>query len=71
LLASELAAAPYGLGPFTHRSLRRLLVEPASLHFAKHAFALHLLLEDAKSLLNVIVANQDLHASSSNAAHRA
>ena len=50
LLASELAAAPYGLGLFTHRSLRRLLVEPASLHFAKHAFALHLLLQQRRSL---------------------
>jgi hypothetical protein len=38
----------------------RLLVEPSTLHLAKHAFALHLLLEHPKRLVDVVVANHDL-----------
>ena len=34
---------------------------PAKLHFAENAFALHLLLERLQRLINVVVANENLH----------
>jgi hypothetical protein len=37
----------------------------AELHLAEDALALHLLLEGAKRLVDVVVSNQNLHASSS------
>jgi hypothetical protein len=36
----------------------------AHLHFAENAFTLHLLLESAKRLINVIVADEYLHGQS-------
>jgi hypothetical protein len=33
------------------------------LHFPKHAFPLHFLLQDAKRLIDVIVADENLHSS--------
>ena len=38
-----------------------LLVMTAQLHFAIHALTLQLLLERAKGLVDIIVANDDLH----------
>jgi hypothetical protein len=35
----------------------------AKLHLAEDAFALHFLLEGAKSLVDVVVANENLHVS--------
>jgi hypothetical protein len=37
----------------------------AELHLAEDALTLHLLLQDAKRLINVVVPNQNLHAKSS------
>jgi hypothetical protein len=34
----------------------------AQLHFAKNAFALHLFLERFQRLIDIVVANQNLHA---------
>src|SRR5690242_11294538 len=59
-LARELAHAAHRLGALPSRSLRRLLVESLTLHFAEHALALQLLFQDAESLVDVVVANQYL-----------
>jgi hypothetical protein len=58
--AGELAHAADRFGFFTSRSFRGLFVEAPLFHFAKDAFPLHLLLEDAKRLIDVVVANQNL-----------
>jgi hypothetical protein len=34
---------------------------PAQLHFAENALALHLLLERPESLVDIVVANENLH----------
>ena len=60
-LASQLANATNGLGLFTRTLLRRLFIEVAHLHFTENTFALHLLLESAESLINVVVADKYLH----------
>jgi hypothetical protein len=47
----------YSLLPAVYR-----LVEAPAPHLSEHALTLHLSLEDAKRLLNVIVSNEYLHA---------
>jgi hypothetical protein len=42
-------------------TLRRLLIVTAELHLTIDTLALQLLLERAKSLVDVVVANDDLH----------
>jgi hypothetical protein len=63
-LASQLANAANGFCLFAGALLRRLLVVVAHLHFAENAFALHLLLESAERLVNVVVADKYLHVKS-------
>src|SRR5688572_22756318 len=60
-LALELAGAADGGGPLAGALFRRLFVMTAQLHLAVDAFALQLLLERAQRLLDIIVANDDLH----------
>src|SRR5215208_401079 len=60
-LALELAGAADCGGAFAGTLLRRLLVMTAQLHLAVDALALQLLLERAQRLLDIIVANDDLH----------
>src|SRR5207237_4019584 len=60
-LALELAGAADRGGALTGALFRRLFVMTAQLHLAVDAFALQLLLERAQRLLDVIVANDDLH----------
>src|SRR5262249_35241693 len=36
-------------------------IEAPPLHFAEHAFPLHFLLQDPKSLIDVVIADEDLH----------
>jgi hypothetical protein len=60
-LAGKLANAADSFGLFARTLLGRLFVVVAHLHFAENAFALHLLLESAESLINIVVANQYLH----------
>jgi hypothetical protein len=60
-LAGQLANATDGFGLFTRTLLRRLFVKVAHLHFTENAFALHLLLESAESLINVVIADKYLH----------
>src|SRR5262245_31618503 len=62
-LARQLARAAYRLGAFARLFLRWLLVMPAKLHFAENALALHLLLERLEGLIDVIVPDENLHAS--------
>src|SRR3546814_3959375 len=60
-LALHLAGAADGGGAFARALLARLLIVAAQLHFAIHALTLQLLLERAKGLVDIIVANDDLH----------
>ncbi len=62
LLAGKLAGAARRLGLFSCRLLRWLLIEAPPLHFAEHAFPLHFLLQDAKSLIDVVIADEDMHS---------
>src|SRR5688572_30125553 len=60
-LALELARAANRGGLLAGALLGRLLVVTAQLHLAVHALALQLLLERAQGLVDVVVANDDLH----------
>ena len=59
-LAHQLAVAANGLGLLAGPSLGRLLVVPTHPHFAVEALALHLLLQRAQRLVDVVVANLNL-----------
>ena len=61
-LASQLARPTNGLGLLASLLLRRLLIVATELHLAENAFPLHLLLERLESLIDVVVANEYLHA---------
>ena len=65
-LALELAGAADRRGALTRPLFRRLLVMTAQLHLAVDALALQLFLERAQRLLNIVVANDDLHKVPSN-----
>mgnify|MGYP006866657258 CR=1 FL=1 len=61
LFPGEFARTPYGFGllaSFLDGGFLEMLLK---LHFAEHAFALELFLEGPKGLLDVIVADADLH----------
>ena len=60
-LAGQLADATNGFSLLTRTLLRRLFIKVAHLHFTENTFALHLLLESAESLINVVVADKYLH----------
>src|SRR5919199_1577658 len=61
-LARELAGAADRLGSLARAPLGRLLVMIAKLHLAEDAFALHLLLQRLERLVDIVVADEDLHA---------
>jgi hypothetical protein len=61
-LASEFASATNGFSLLADALFRRLFEVVAELHLAEDALALHLLLERFKSLIDVVVANENLHA---------
>ena len=61
LLTSELANATNSLSLLTSTLLRRLFVIVAHFHFAEDAFALHLLLESAEGLIDIVIADKYLH----------
>ncbi len=52
---------PNCFGPFSRPPLRGFLVIAAELHFSKYPFALHFFLQGSKRLVNIIIANEDLH----------
>ena len=60
LLAGQLAGAPNGLGLFTSALHGGLLVMIAQLHFAEDTFALHLFLQRAQGLIDIVIADEDL-----------
>src|SRR6185437_1749615 len=60
-LAHELAIAAHGLGLLTHATLGRLFVRASPLHLAERPLALHLLLEGTQRLVDVVVADENLH----------
>jgi hypothetical protein len=61
LLAGQLAGAANGFGLLAGALLGRLLVVATQLHFTEDAFALHLLLKRFQGLIDIVVANENLH----------
>ncbi len=60
-LAQKLAMTTNGFSSFARALFRRFFEMPTKLHFAEDAFALHLLFQSAKCLVNVVVAYGNLH----------
>ncbi|KGF69542.1 hypothetical protein LL06_10050 [Hoeflea sp. BAL378] len=60
-LTRQLADPANGFGLFACALLRRLLVKITHLHFTEDAFALHLLLESAERLIDIVIADKYLH----------
>lgn len=60
-LASQLTRAANGLCLGTSTFFRWLFVGATFFHFAENAFALHLFLQGAQRLVNVVIANDYLH----------
>jgi hypothetical protein len=64
-LAQQLAIAANRFGSFAGSPFRRFLVVAPQLHFSEHPLALHFLLQGSQSLIDVVVANEDLHGGDS------
>src|SRR5215813_6202504 len=60
LFPGSLARASDGFRLLAGLALGRFLIRLATLHLTKNALALHLLLEHAESLIDVVVANEYL-----------
>lgn len=60
-LARKLANSANGFCLFASALLRRLLIKITHFHFAKNAFALHLLLQSAERLIDIVIADKYLH----------
>src|SRR5262249_5263653 len=60
-LAQQLAVAADRFRLLACAALGRLLVVAPQLHLPEHAFALHLLLEDAQRLIDIVVTDENLH----------
>src|SRR3954462_8443343 len=65
LLAGQLARTAHGFGLFASLLLGGLLVVTAELHHAENPLALHLLLQRLEGLVDIVIANENLHAASS------
>src|SRR5580700_9541245 len=65
LLAGQLARAAHGFGLFAGLLFGGLFVMAAELHLAENPLALHLLLQRLEGLINIVIANENLHAASS------
>jgi peptide deformylase len=59
-LTEKLAGAANGLSLLAGALFRRLLIAATKLHLAENAFALHLLLERAQRLIDIVVADQNV-----------
>ena len=68
LLAGRLAGSPDRLRFLAGLARRRLFVGLATLHLAKNTLALHPLLQNSQSLIDVVVANEYLQMFSNRAA---
>jgi len=64
-LANELAGSADGFRLLACALFRGLFIEFPAFHFPERAFALHLLLERAQGLLDIIVADNDLNQGTS------
>src|SRR6478735_5843028 len=64
-LARQLACAAHGFGLFAGLLLGGLFVVAAELHLAENTLALHLLLQRLEGLIDIVIANENLHAASS------
>ncbi|VTZ26917.1 conserved hypothetical protein [Methylocella tundrae] len=62
LLAGQLARAANGFGLLASALFGRLLIMATKLHLAENALALHFFLERLEGLIDIIVANENLHA---------
>src|SRR5580658_332351 len=65
LLAGQLARAAHGFGLFTGLLFGGLFVMTAEFHLAENTLALHLLLQRLEGLVDIVIANENLHAASS------
>jgi hypothetical protein len=65
LLAGELAGAAYGFRFFAGFLLGGFFIVAAELHLAENSLALHLLLQRLEGLIDIVIANENLHAASS------
>jgi len=65
LLASELARTADGFRLLAGFLLGGLFVMAAELHLAENPLALHLLFQRLEGLIDVVIANENLHAASS------
>src|SRR5665213_825090 len=65
LLAGELARAAHGFRLFAGLLLGGLFVVTAELHLAEDALTLHLLLQRLEGSIDVVIADENLHAASS------
>ena len=61
LFTLHLAGTADSGGLFAGALFRRLFKMTTQFHFAVHAFTLQLFLQRAEGLINIIVANHDLH----------
>ena len=59
--AEQFAVAAHRLRPLARSFFRRFFVTTAELHFPEYPFALHFFLQGSEGLINIIVANEDLH----------
>src|SRR6266581_7062385 len=65
LLAGKLARAANGFRFFAGLFLGWLFIVTAELHLAENTLALHLLLQRLEGLIDIVIANENLHAASS------
>src|SRR5258705_7712290 len=65
LFAGELARAAHGFRFFAGLFLGGLFIMTAELHLAENTLALHLLLQRLEGLIDIVIANENLHAASS------
>jgi len=60
-LTCQLTGAANGFCLFASTLFGRLFIMATHLHFAEDTFALHLFLESAESLINIVIADEYLH----------
>jgi len=60
LFPGSLTRAADGFRLLAGLALGRFFIRLAALHLTKNALALHLLLEDSESLIDIVIANDDL-----------
>jgi hypothetical protein len=60
-LAFEFPCAPDCFGGLARAAFRRFFIVPPNFHFSENSFPLQLFLERFERLINIIIANQNLH----------